>query len=429
MFWQAAMDLYYDRLKFIPREEAEEFVEQCWNTHLSKLNADIWLSPRNLALGMGDQQLRFSDVVVMSLLHGLDEVRRQSWYREWAIPFNVNFRMPAKVEGLFQKENLILYEPEQRHIQATETANSISNSSAGSEELPRNDNDQRSSANGWQSTPVTQAVTPPPKVTNNIRRQSAVNSEKKTRRMYEVFPAPNEDAPKSPSPRDKSSHLAKKRPHSATTLVRADDKVHPTTARSPLRRRLNMQSSTDTWGAKQSISNDGRSLSPGASLERRTPSTEELLARAEASSPQIYKIVQSEAHKNRQTTPGEQMIDESESEPGVETQNSSATLQSACTNTPVPQSMHVLLPVSSPPQAPVTDTSDDMLKIVKDVLLEKQSLVVRVEALKADMAEKQAKKLQLEQEVKSMNAELESMQSEVTAAYQKLQTGLKLPLR
>lgn len=213
------------------------------------------------------------------------------------------------------------------------------------------------------------------------------------------------------------------------TLGKADGKVHPTGPRSPLWRRLNMQSNTGTWNLKQSISTSGLSLSPEAPSERRTPSTEDLLARAEATSPRTPKVKQSESFISHKTASQEKMILNPEPEQDVETQNSSATLGRECTNTPVPQIMHASVPELSPEPTSVTDTSDDMLKMVKDVLTEKQNLVVQVEAWKAEMTEKHAKKLQLERELNSVNTELEIMQAEITAAYQKLQTGLKLPLR
>lgn len=178
MFWAAALALYHTRLKFIPQTEAREFVEQCWHTHLCKSQASISMNNRNVALEKGRESPTFADVVVLCLLYGHEEVRRRTWYSRWMASFNVNFKMPAKLEGLFRQQNLEPYKPGQSRIQSTKLVNTTSSCSPDSEGPPRKHNDQRSDEDTQQSTSATLAVTPPPKVTNNVRRQSAVVSEK-----------------------------------------------------------------------------------------------------------------------------------------------------------------------------------------------------------------------------------------------------------
>jgi hypothetical protein len=188
IFWEAAVELYQTRLKFIPKDEAHQFVEQCWRMHLCKTWRTIYRHRLETLLRLGKRAPVFSDVVILSLLYGNDTVRQRSWYSQWALAYNDDWKMPQKLQGLWTEENL----PEdagptglRRKITPSEKGREVEKTAK-----PRNGSpqDEKDDDEPWMTMPSARADTPPMKLMGNVRRQSALDSEKRIRRLYNIYP-------------------------------------------------------------------------------------------------------------------------------------------------------------------------------------------------------------------------------------------------
>ncbi|KAH8169862.1 hypothetical protein LIA77_10406 [Sarocladium implicatum] len=208
LFWDAAVDLYDTKIKFIPQNEAHIFVERCHETHVYKSYSSIWSHRIHRTLLAGSRNPGFADVIILSLVYGRDNLARREWYYRWSSKYKTAFKFPERIGALFSEGNLATegFQPTKKRKRSTfskETrtaANHVARKRTTKEKSFDTQtqliDDERDDDEPWMEmypTPATATSRSPlPQDSGDNRRQSAVDAEKRTQDLYKYYPVNQE---------------------------------------------------------------------------------------------------------------------------------------------------------------------------------------------------------------------------------------------
>lgn len=104
LFWAAAVKLYEDKVKFLPKEEADLYINLCLTVHIWRghghTNGRISNNRIHKALLTRKETPAFVHAPVLCLLYGWKTTKTRKWFPEWEEKFMPFRYMPRLVEGI-----------------------------------------------------------------------------------------------------------------------------------------------------------------------------------------------------------------------------------------------------------------------------------------------------------------------------------------
>ncbi|KAK0387883.1 hypothetical protein NLU13_4128 [Sarocladium strictum] len=106
IFWNAIVRLYNDRIKYIPKVEADRFVQLSWSTHIYTSTTGLSHHKIDQCLRRGARDPCFTDAVILSLFFDHKLVAARPWYAAWATTYNTRYMMPERITEMTKYKNL-----------------------------------------------------------------------------------------------------------------------------------------------------------------------------------------------------------------------------------------------------------------------------------------------------------------------------------
>ncbi|KAL2210271.1 hypothetical protein CC79DRAFT_1319205 [Sarocladium strictum] len=107
LFWAAAVDLYEEKVKFLPKHEADLYIDLCLLTHIWHGHTHKRMGQIRIYRDMAEAKEcpSFAHVLIFCLLYGFESLSKRMWFRDWHQKFKPYQSMPHVVEGISDVEN------------------------------------------------------------------------------------------------------------------------------------------------------------------------------------------------------------------------------------------------------------------------------------------------------------------------------------